>query len=284
MRVVTLNLLAPDQAEYERRRLVLAAGLRALEADVVALQETVWDADWDQAAELLGPGFHVARHSDRSPDGVGAVLASRWPLGEVREIDLRLTPRVADFPWCAAVLAEVLAPPPLGPLLVVHHKPSYQWGYGFERERQAVRTAREVEAVAAGRHVVVLGDFDDRPESASLRFWTGRQSLDGTSVCYEDAWAAAHPDSAASDGHTFTPANPLVRAGEMPLERGRRIDYVLVRCAEHGPTLDVVGCSLVFAEPVDGVWASDHFGVVADLEPPAHPPGTGWLDGPVHAG
>jgi hypothetical protein len=26
MRVVTLNLLAPDQAEYERRRPVLAAG------------------------------------------------------------------------------------------------------------------------------------------------------------------------------------------------------------------------------------------------------------------
>jgi endonuclease/exonuclease/phosphatase family metal-dependent hydrolase len=276
MRVVTLNLLAPDQAEYERRRPVLAAGLRALDADVVALQETVAG----QVGDLLGDGWHVAPHSGRSPDGVGAVLASRWPLGEVREVDLRLTPRTADFPWCAAVLAEVRGPEPLGPLLVVHHKPSYQWDYGIERERQAVRTAREVEAVAAGRHVVVLGDFDDRPESAAMRFWTGRQSLDGVSVCYEDAWAAAHPDSAPGDGHTFTPVNPLVRAGEMPLERGRRIDYVLVRCTSHGPTLDVVGCALVLAEPVDGVWASDHFGVVADLELPAHPPGTGWADPP----
>jgi hypothetical protein len=48
--------------------------------------------------------------------------------------------------------------------------------------------------------------------------------------------------------------------------------------------LDVVGCSLVLAEPVGGVWASDHFGVLADLEPPAHPPGTGWVDGSAHAG
>jgi hypothetical protein len=62
----------------------------------------------------------------------------------------------------------------------------------------------------------------------------------------------------------------------MSLERGRRIDYVMVRCGIHGPTLDVAGCSLAFEEPVDGVWASDHFGfgVVADLELPRRPPGS----------
>jgi len=49
------------------------------------------------------------------------------------------------------------------------------------------------------------------------------------------------------------------------LELGRRIDYVMVHCADHGPTLDVRACERNFGEPVDGVWASDHFGVVADL-------------------
>jgi hypothetical protein len=49
--------------------------------------------------------------------------------------------------------------------------------------------------------------------------------------------------------------------------------YVLVRCSTHGPTLDVVGCRSAFDEPVDGMWATDHFGVVADLAVPAHPPG-----------
>jgi hypothetical protein len=29
----------------------------------------------------------------------------------------------------------------------------------------------------------------------------------------------------------------------------------------------------VLDEPVNGVWASDHFGVVADLVLPEHPPG-----------
>jgi endonuclease/exonuclease/phosphatase family metal-dependent hydrolase len=122
-------------------------------------------------------------------------------------------------------------------------------------------------------HVVLAGDFDDTPDSASVRFWTGRQSMRRTSVAYRDAWAAVHPGEA---GHTFTPANPLVRAGEMALELGRRIDYVMVRCGVHGPTLEVTDCRLAFDTATDGVWPSDHFGVVADLAVPAHPPGA-WV-------
>lgn len=57
----------------------------------------------------------------------------------------------------------------------------------------------------------------------------------------------------------------------------RRIDHVLVRCVPHGPTLDVESCDLLLARAVDGVWASDHFGVVADLVLLDHPPGT-WGD------
>ena len=58
----------------------------------------------------------------------------------------------------------------------------------------------------------------------------------------------------------------------MPLELGRRIDYIMVRCVEHGPTLAISNCARIFDEPVDGVWASDHFGVVADLAHPARSP------------
>jgi endonuclease/exonuclease/phosphatase family metal-dependent hydrolase len=68
-------------------------------------------------------------------------------------------------------------------------------------------------------------------------------------------------------GHTFTAENPLVTAEnwDWELELGRRIDHILVRCSDHGPTLDIRACERIFDEPVDGVWGSDHFGVVADL-------------------
>jgi endonuclease/exonuclease/phosphatase family metal-dependent hydrolase len=273
VRAMTLNLLSPEHADWERRRDVLRAGLLELRPDVVALQETVRRAGYDQAAELLGSDYRIVWHSARSADGVGAALASRWPFGEVSEIDLHVTPRV-DLPWAAAVLAEVELPAPFGTSLFVHHKPSYQVGHARERELQAVACARSTEEKLAGRdgHVVLLGDFDDVPESSSVRFWTGRQSLDGVSVAYRDAWEAVH----AAAGHTFSPADPLVPSGEMALELGRRIDYVMVRCGSHGPSLEVADCRLAFDQAVDGVWASDHFGVVADLRVPEHPPGS-WI-------
>ena len=83
------------------------------------------------------------------------------------------------------------------------------------------------------------------------------------SACYRDAWESAHP---GEPGHTFTPRNPLMGDRDRPF---RRIDYLSVRCGEHGgPTLAISACALTFDEPVDGVWASDHFGVVADLALP----------------
>jgi endonuclease/exonuclease/phosphatase family metal-dependent hydrolase len=130
-----------------------------------------------------------------------------------------------------------------------------------------VTAARAIEELVGRRrlHVIVAGDFDTIPEAASVRFWRGRQSLEGTSVCYRDAWESIHPDD---PGHTFTPDNPLLSEGTWPQERGRRIDYVMVRCVDHGPTLHVGACARIFDQPVDGVWATDHFGVVADLAVP----------------
>jgi endonuclease/exonuclease/phosphatase family metal-dependent hydrolase len=179
------------------------------------------------------------------------------------------------LPWEAAVVAEVELPAPYGLSLFAHHKPTYEIGYARERELQGVTCARFIEEVLGDRdlHVILLGDFDDTPDSASIRFWTGRQSLGEISIAYRDAWDAVHSGDA---GHTFSSTNPLVRAGEMSLELGRRIDYIMVRCGIHGPTLDVSDCRRVFDQDLAGVWASDHFGLLAEFRMPAHPPGA-WV-------
>jgi endonuclease/exonuclease/phosphatase family metal-dependent hydrolase len=218
VRVLTLNLLDRQQADGPSRRAVARRALRELRPDVVALQEVTRTVDLDEAADLLGPDYAVVDHPG-AVDGVGACLAARRPMGEPRVLRL---PSADGLPWAATVVVEVEAPD--GPILVAHHKPSWQRDREREREVQAVAAARFVEEVLDGRSalpVVLLGDLDAGPDSACVRFLTGRQSLDGTSVRYEDAWEAVHPDD---PGHTFTPRNPLVRAGEMPLERGRRID------------------------------------------------------------
>ncbi len=264
MRVLTLNLWGM-RGDWEARRAVLANGLREIDADLVAFIEAIKTEDYDQVVDLLGPDFHVAHQRDREPDGQGASIASRWPLGDVHEADLDVTPRTAGFA-CTTLVAEVQAPEPYGPMLFADHVPNWQLDFERERELQALAAARFLEGLVDGResHVVLAGDFTSDPEAANVRFIAGRQSLDGTSVCYRDAWESIHP---GEPGETFTPNNPLVADWDWPF---RRLDYLFVRCGEHGgPTLEITACERIFDEPVDGVWASDHFGVWADLEPPS---------------
>ncbi|TDD93404.1 endonuclease/exonuclease/phosphatase family protein [Actinomadura rubrisoli] len=256
MRVLTLNLWG-RRGDWAGRRKMIADGVRELRPDLVAFQESVRTASYDQAADLLGPDYVVAHQAKREPDGQGISIGSRWPITAATEVDLKVTPRTVAFA-CTSLVAEVRAPDPIGPLLFVNHFPNWQLAYEHERELQAVAAARAIEGRLhdGPMHVVVAGDFDAAPDAASMRFWTGRQSLHGMSVCYRDAWERIHPDE---PGHTYTPENPLMEDGDWPF---RRIDHILVRCGLHGgPTLAIRDCTRVFVEPA----ASDHYGLVADL-------------------
>jgi endonuclease/exonuclease/phosphatase family metal-dependent hydrolase len=268
LRVLTLNHWGMGGAWTDRRP-VLIDGLRELAPDLIAFQEAVKTDDHDTAADLVGPTFHVYHQTTgRLPgDGNCAAIASRWPIGTVREVDQQLTPRTADFP-ATTLIAEIDVPEPIGPLLFVNHLPSWKPQLELERELQTVAAIRSIEAIVDRRplHVVLAGDLDAVPDAASIRFLCGLQSLGGMSVYYRDAWASVHPDE---PGHTFTMRNPLmIDDSDVRQEVSRRIDYVFVRCDEFGPTLPIRDCALAFDEPVGGVWASDHFGVVADLEVP----------------
>jgi endonuclease/exonuclease/phosphatase family metal-dependent hydrolase len=215
-----------------------------------------------EAADILGPNYHVVHQQFALlGDGNGIAIASRWLIGETREFDLLVTPRTYDFP-ATTLLAEILAPEPIGPFWYVNHIPSWKLNLEYERELQTVIAARAIEALVEkeARHVILAGDLDADPSAASIRFWCGRQSLDGMSVCYRDAWESAHP---GEPGHTFTPENPSM-AAQAPDWPFRRIDYIFVRCDRSGPTLRIASCERIFDAPVDGIWASDHFGLVAD--------------------
>ncbi len=274
LRVLTLNVYGPDNPGWEQRLPLLRHAVRTAGADVVALQEV--PPDGDVVPTIVGDGFSVAPFARRSDDGVSAVLATRAPHRRLFELDQRLG-GPGQIPWLATLAVEVETP--LGGVVVVHHKPSWPFPAEGERVLQAETAARAVEAAVAARdvHVVVLGDFDATSDADSMRLWAGRLHRPGLRIAYQDAWEAAHPGAA---GWTFDAANPLVKGGQMPTGPSRRIDHVLVRAVDHGPTLAVLSCERLLDGPVDGVWASDHAGVVADLALPAHPLGK-WAPGGV---
>jgi endonuclease/exonuclease/phosphatase family metal-dependent hydrolase len=270
--LLTFNLLTRVSADGPARHEVVKRVLSDLKPDVVALQEVTRNQEFDQAAELLGEEFTIVDVPGGSPDYGGECLATCRPVLRVDTLDQPLGADASKHRGTAAAL-EFIAPGHLGPLVVVHHKGTYELHLEHIRERQALATALFVDELVRDRPnlpVMLLGDFNAAPDTASVRFLTGRQSVRGWSVRYEDAWEAVHGNE---PGHTFDPKNPLVRAGEMPLERGRRIDYIMTRSGPHGALLDVADCQLVFTEAVDGVWASDHYGLLAELRRPAHPPG-----------
>jgi endonuclease/exonuclease/phosphatase family metal-dependent hydrolase len=237
------------RGDWGARRRVLRAGFRRLELDFVAFIEAIKTDEYDKVVDLLGDVHHVAHQAAREPGGQGASIASRWPLGTPYEVDLQVSARVAGFA-ATTMVVEIDAPEPYAPLVFANHVPSWQLQFEHERELQAVAAARFIEAFVGDRevHVVLAGDFSSDPDAANVRFITGRQSLDGTSVCYRDAWEAVH---GGVRWETFSSDNPLLADWDWPF---KRLDYVFVRCGEHGgPTLEIRDCELAFNEAREGV-------------------------------
>ncbi len=207
VRVATLNAFGMRE-NGAARRAVMAAGFSQLGADLIALQEVIAHPEYDQVRDVLSADYTIAHHGERESDGQGISIASRWPISAVHEVGLHLGPRPAGFA-CSALIAEIDVSHPVGRLVFVNHLPDWQLDHEAERERQTFAVAEALERLVGDDsvHMVIAGEMDATPEAASIHFWTGRQSLNGLSVSYRDAWAACHP---GEPGHTFTPENTLL--------------------------------------------------------------------------
>ncbi|QYN39341.1 endonuclease/exonuclease/phosphatase family protein [Pseudonocardia sp. DSM 110487] len=271
LRVVTINV---QNTEGDPRRTELInRELRRLEPDLVALQEVLDNPQRHQLDELLdGTGLHGTHQSaamSYAPPWVerygGGAVATRRPHQVVECLDLRGSD-ATDVPWCT--LAAVVPVPDEGELLFIVASSSWRLEAEAARERQALALT-DLDA----RHrrtlpTIVGGDLNAEPDASSIRYLTGRQALGGRSAYYHDAWAVAGD----GPGWTWSVDNPA--AGEVidqivrqPNHR-RRIDYVLIGSWHAHPTAHcrVRSAELAFDKPMDGVWPSDHFGVVVDVE------------------
>jgi endonuclease/exonuclease/phosphatase family metal-dependent hydrolase len=284
VRVVTLNVWN-DEGDSERRARIINRGLAELRPDLLALQEVIRAGDRDQLGPLLeGLELHATHQADvasveppAADRAGGNAVATRWPHRIVEALDLRQAD-APDVPW--ATLAARVEIPDLGELLLIAPTTSWRPDAEAARERQAVAIADVDARHRAELPTVIAGDFTAAPASACIRFLSGLQSLSGRSVDYHDAWAVAGD----GPGFTWTSDNPNARAviegivGAVP--HHRRIDYIFIgsKLAHPNVRVRVLSARRAFDRPVDGVWASDHFGVVAELEierdGPAQPPGS----------
>lgn len=237
--------------------------------DVCGLQE-VWDGPEGNLAALLAgelgmqwvwsrvPSDRWGRRIGDTGIGFGNAVLSRWPIAAS---DSELLPPGSgpDGAWTAL---HALVDAPSGPL------PFFTTQLCSAPDRSALRCA-QVRALAgfidarsgSGHPPVVTGDLNAEPDSDEVRMLCGHKTAPAVpGLVLVDAWRYA--DSPADPGWTWNPRNPHVAATYEP---AARIDYVLVGLPAAGGAGHVRRVGLVGAEPVGGVWPSDHAAVLAEL-------------------
>jgi endonuclease/exonuclease/phosphatase family metal-dependent hydrolase len=137
---------------------------------------------------------------------------------------------------------------------------SWEMWHAPRREAQVVALDELVRAHPGDLPPIVAGDFNTPPDSAAIYFMTGRMGLGGRGTYYRDAWARRHPHE---DGYTWSDKNPhAVRW----IERNRRLDYIFVGTIAESGWGAILDARVVLDLPgPDGVYASDHFGVYAEI-------------------
>ena len=297
IRIATLNIWN-RMPPWEDRLAVVRSGLRMHQPDLIGLQEVLRvpteDGTFDQAEEIArGLGYDVVYGEGHRINGTvsfGNALLSRLPIIDHAVVAL---PGHDESDQRRSVLrAEVSVGGSVLPVLVTHL--NWKRDEGPIRRRQIERVlglvaggspaaprgpssphgaspwvgnaAPERARIPPG---VLVGDFNAGPDSDEIDWLRRQRWADGSPVMI-DAWTGAadagHPGRSGDEraqpdpGHTRHPRNPCAALAH---DRPRRVDYVWV-C----PRIRVNDVRLVFDQPIDGTWASDHFGVLADLDVP----------------
>jgi endonuclease/exonuclease/phosphatase family metal-dependent hydrolase len=260
IRVVTLNIWNRS-GPWEERFVTISTGLARLAPDIVGLQEVIVTPQGDQLdqgkaiAERLG--FHFAFGSSHGEGfSFGNAVLSRWPILRREVFAL---PQMGDSEPRSLLFAEVDSPHGKIPFFVTHL--AWRLHEGHVRQAQVMAIADHVAALCPTHAFppILVGDFNAEPDADEIRFLRGHASLGRKCVYFADTFRVAGDES---PGVTFSKRNPFAE----PLrEPERRIDYIFVRGPDDQQRGEPLTAKVCFDEPEGGVFASDHFGVVATI-------------------
>jgi endonuclease/exonuclease/phosphatase family metal-dependent hydrolase len=265
LRIATWNVWG-RYGPWEARLPVIIENLRAIDADIVALQE-VWDDDArSQARELADALGYVdpvyAANLERDGARSGNAVLARW---SITRHDVLVLPRRGAFGAVddegeerLCVFAEVDGP--RGPVQVFCAHLSWQWDHSAIRQEQTRAIARFLTTTRPRSFpAVVCGDLNAEQSSDELRLLTGRAASPVPRVVLRDAWEAA---GRSDPGSTWSNANPFAAAS---LDLDRRIDHIMVGPPKLGGVGHVLRAEVAGYRTIDGMWGSDHLAVVAEL-------------------
>ena len=265
--MVTLNLWG-EQPPFERRMRGVIDGLRALDADLIALQEVRQVPDKvpnmaETIARALGMDFHFESATGWGGGVEGLALLSRHPIRARMRRELPHA-QPEETRLCAGVTVDT----PAGALSAFTTHLTYRLADGQKREDQIVAGEALIAETASELPKLWMGDFNAVPDADEIRWIKGLRSIGGRRVFFQDAYALAHPDEA---GWTWARANP--HTGRLGwLQPDRRIDYIFVTPERRDGRGIVRDCRIVLDVPDEtGCHPSDHYGLFAEIQIAADP-------------
>lgn len=253
LRVLTVNLLtfavAPDE---EARTQIVIDLIRRENPDLIALQEAGQSQQIENRAEVIAAatGYHFVWTSigvdiDADYQGGPAVL-SRWPILSQEIIAL---PHLSADGVVERKAIRVTSDTPMGAvnLVGIHTTPEPDEQHQID---QAVEGAELLARSLDQLPGFIAGDFNAEPGSAAMQALRGTRPQGAASIVLEDAWQSARP---ADTGLTYPSRNPA-----------RRIDYIYAAAGAQSQATPL-DCRLVLQEALEGLYASDHLGVLCDF-------------------
>jgi endonuclease/exonuclease/phosphatase family metal-dependent hydrolase len=248
-----------DDLQLESRLAMIIEGLRALEPDVVALQESPVTRRRGDVAARIAQALGLAHVHARATERVfplrvlgrlivgalgfveGPAILSRFPIAATEIYDLPRCQRWFDPR--VALRADIQTPAGVVAVFSTH----------TSRDDCQTRRVAELAGEPNGRPAVVMGDLNTGEMAPALGAFRDRG--------FVDLFRAVNPDAPGlTVWQRINAPSPTVF---------RRVDYVFVRAGD-GREATVVSARLVLNTPGtrdDGgaLWPSDHYGVFAEV-------------------
>ena len=243
VKILTLNTWQ-ERGPWQKRWDIILKGLEEHSPDIAAFQE-VFNRDWAKELQVRSGYEHLIFPEEPG----GEMLLSRFPPEESECLTMKTKSPTEDYDRYALYAKFSVAGRSTH---IFNTHLSWRLEEGDIRKRQVEELGHFIRAKAGREAAFVVGDFNAPPESLEIQ----KMMLESG---FMDLFNVMHPKD---PGLTWNNMNPFTVGSSVKMP-DRRIDYIFVRGISM-PKLQ--SAELVYTQPVEGLYASDHFGVLAAVD------------------
>ena len=243
MKILTLNTWQ-ERGPWKERWEIILKGLKEHAPDIVMLQE-MFNREWAEEVRVCSGYEHLIFSAEPG----GQMILTRFPAEQTGCLTMKTKSPTEDYRRYA-LYAKLNAAGTSIHVFNTHL--SWRLEETEIRKKQVQELVEFIRSKGRKGTAFVAGDFNAPPDTLEI----SKLMVDAG---FMDLFSVMHPKD---PGLTWNNVNPFT-AGSSVKMPDRRIDYIFAR----GITVPKVKeVRLVYTQPIDNLYASDHFGVLATVD------------------